>query len=657
MSRSRSERATSEQPYVTQANSLILPDGPVNEEAAELLEEFVGTHHHEGAGLIGDEADDGEHDEWKDVPWWKRPSPLWLLCMVPFSALAQSSMLAPKVELFTMLACRVHKPDIYDGGLLQASPAQIPETSAASLIASVVLPEVTKFDHLTAPNPCATDPTVQAAVAKLSAAMTTTMGVLSLLTTAWWGALSDRKGRVFVMGVSLIGLLLSDFNYINVYYFSQHLPGGYWFLLLGPVIEGALGGFATAVAAIHAYLADTTTESTRARIFSLNLGLLFVGMALGPTVGSLLIRQTGHIIAIFFMAATIHCVYALFIWVILPESLSRRKMKRSRQLYERETEELAAETEMSRSFPRLLAYRFKLLFRFLRPLTIFFPDFKPSQNPLKKPKRDWNLTLMAVGYGFTISMMALYPFTFQYAAATFSWTSVQLGYFLSIVGAGRAVLLTIILPVIIRLFKPEPLVIEIPQFPTERDPLLSNFENPAGASPRPAKPPLKKELHSPSFELGVARVSLVIEIIAYSLMGLAPSGTTFAISGVMAAMGVGFSPAVQTCTLAMYARRGGTETGRLFGALSVIQALGSQVLGPPIYGLVYMKTVEFFPGAIFFVAVSGMIVSFVLFTFIRLPKDAELRRDIIAAYSSSENTERPVSADSTSGTGVIGDRD
>lgn len=37
---------------------------------------------------------------------------------------------------------------------------------------------------------CATDPVVQAAVAKLQMIMTATMGVLSSITTAWWGAVS-----------------------------------------------------------------------------------------------------------------------------------------------------------------------------------------------------------------------------------------------------------------------------------------------------------------------------------------------------------------------------------------------------------------------------------------------------------------------------------
>jgi hypothetical protein len=44
------------------------------------------------------------------------------------------------------------------------------------------------------------------------------------------------------MVVSVVGLLLNDLNFINVYYFFERLPGGYWFLLVGPILEGLVGG-------------------------------------------------------------------------------------------------------------------------------------------------------------------------------------------------------------------------------------------------------------------------------------------------------------------------------------------------------------------------------------------------------------------------------
>lgn len=123
------------------------------------------------------------------------------------------------------------------------------------------------------------------------------------------------------------------------------------------------------------------------------------------------------------------------------------------------------------------------------------------------------------------------------------------------------------------------MVIEIPPSTSyathsaEEEPLLSGEGNDDAENPQERAKAIKKELHSPRFELNVARISLVVDIIAYGSMVLLASQTAFVAFGLLGALGVGFSPATQTLALAMYARRGGTETGRLFGALSVVQAL------------------------------------------------------------------------------------
>jgi len=82
---SRSRRTEpSSVPYVPQAESLILPDGVVGEEVAELLTEFDHPNHHQDENtIIGLEDDVGNSDdrladnEAEKVPWWKRPSPWW----------------------------------------------------------------------------------------------------------------------------------------------------------------------------------------------------------------------------------------------------------------------------------------------------------------------------------------------------------------------------------------------------------------------------------------------------------------------------------------------------------------------------------------------------------------------------------------------------
>lgn len=56
---------------------------------------------------------------------------------------------------------------------------------------------------------CASDPDVQAGAARLQTIMATTLGLLSAITSGWWGAFSERHGRTKVLAISTLGLLLT----------------------------------------------------------------------------------------------------------------------------------------------------------------------------------------------------------------------------------------------------------------------------------------------------------------------------------------------------------------------------------------------------------------------------------------------------------------
>ncbi|KDR68702.1 hypothetical protein GALMADRAFT_256506 [Galerina marginata CBS 339.88] len=653
-------------PDILQADGLTLPDGSVGKGITKPLTELVHPRHHtaqEASVGSSEEESDDDIDKKPRLPWWKRPSPWWVLGVIPFTSMASSGTYAPCIEIYTMLACSVHKPDIFEhnfSGLklgpqgihlepdvydIQTSKlSNIPLSQFRPNLPQTYLPEVSPFLTIIQNNGstvpptkrdlCASDPVVQAAVAELTAVIGASMGILSCITTGWWGAFSDRYGRTRVMGFSTLALLITDTIFIMVTLFSKHIPGGYWFLVVGPTIQGLLGGMATGLAAINGYLADTTTESDRSRIFSLSLGLLFTGVAIGPSLGALLIGFTGQPISVFYVAASLHVAYTILVWTTIPESLTKKKMDLAKAKYAADLLETANERELNPAVGLLV--RIRRLFAFLSPLAIFMPEEeRPTGNPLKKPKKDYNLTLMALGYGFTISLMGTYSYQFQYAASTFGWSSETLGYWLSLIGTTRAIFLTLILPIAIKLFKPTPIIIEMPAQPreTEAAPLLEATE--AGAqtpstSATQLPTTIKKEIHSPSFDLGLARVSLAVDVVGYTFMALAPTPWTFTLFGMMNALGTAFGPAVQSVTLALYARRGGTEIGRLFGALSVIQALCSQILGPSLFGLVYMKTVATYPRTIFFVAVAAVTVSFFLLSFVRLPKESDYLRQSLA---------------------------
>lgn len=83
-----------------------------------------------------------------------------------------------------------------------------------------------------------------------------------------------------------------------------------------------------------------------------------------------------------------------------------------------------------------------------------------------------------------------------------------------------------------------------------------------------------KDSSSPLLDLNTARVSLFLELASYTMMATANTGIMFTVYTIMGSLGSGFTPALQSLALGIYAGRGGGETGKLFGALSVVQALG-----------------------------------------------------------------------------------
>lgn len=82
---------------------------------------------------------------------------------MPLVSIASTAMLAPRVEVYTTLACAVHKPDILGRIVPQIAlgqPLTLHESAASDF-------HTRRHDHL-----CAADPIVQAATAKLIAGQT-----------------------------------------------------------------------------------------------------------------------------------------------------------------------------------------------------------------------------------------------------------------------------------------------------------------------------------------------------------------------------------------------------------------------------------------------------------------------------------------------------
>jgi DHA1 family tetracycline resistance protein-like MFS transporter len=134
-----------------------------------------------------------------------------------------------------------------------------------------------------------------------------TVAVCSLVSSPFWGRLSDRIGRKGVLlaaqVASLLGFLL--------------LASGtaLWTIFLARAVEGFGGG---GLGVTQAYVTDVTRPDQRARAFGLIGATFGLGFLIGPASAGLLVRLGYH--APFWAAAALGLLTIVLTLAILPES-------------------------------------------------------------------------------------------------------------------------------------------------------------------------------------------------------------------------------------------------------------------------------------------------------------------------------------------------
>ncbi|KAI6097669.1 major facilitator superfamily domain-containing protein [Pisolithus croceorrhizus] len=567
------------------------------------------AHGPENAPLIGSGQQDDEVDSHsqemaprKRRPWWKRPSPYWIIFFAPISSIGYSAAFAPRVEVYTLLVCHVHKPGYFSDDLNFGVTTYMTGTRGVPNI------------NIDTRERCAADPEVQAIVAKLSATLVTTMGILSCLTTGWWGAFSDRHGRRSGLTASMTGLILTDLTFIVTANLVDRLPGGYWFLLVAFVIEGCLGSMPTGMAAYQAYIADTSDSSSRSVLYAFGQGLLFFGFAVGPLMGGFVIHVTGTTLSVFFLATALHLFYLLFIMFFLPESLTVASAHTARSRYEMDKQRNA-------NVP-FLSHVSNGVARFFDALGILLPRDVVGDGPLGRRKTDRSLLFLAISYGMAANFLALMPFVFQYVTSTFGWTSETTNYYFASASVTHALVLAVLLPVVIKFLKStiRPSTHTAPA--VEGDPYRPasvHASHPNRSSGVGQQPSSELSIHTPNIELTLARCALAIEVLACGIMATAGTGSIFVIGTIIGSFSIAFTPITQALALDIYTSTGQGETGKLFAVLSISQALGQQIVSPAVYGFVYSHTVATFPQAIFVVTAICFTIALVLVTFVKIP--------------------------------------
>ncbi|KAJ8072424.1 hypothetical protein PM082_015983 [Marasmius tenuissimus] len=501
-----------------------------------------------------------------------RARPLWLVPFAITAALVRGMTLAPRLEVFTQLSCLSQHHHTYGNSHSPLSQPIHSLYTSTDPNGPSFTPSITTRDGVVAihtntsdiehshddddnddprriPTPkCVGNPAVQAGAARIQTVMTTTMGLLSALTSGYWGHFSERHGRTRVLALSTLGLFLTDLTFILVSTpglpFATH---GHKLLIIAPFIEGLLGGWSTLQSACSSYVSDCTSSGSRATIFSRFTGVFYLGLSVGPTLAGWIINNgipgidrigtpTGQgksVTEVFWLAICCSFVNFLLVVFVFPESLSREKRDAAAQQHRLshrskgkgralETDALTPGQGSDTGATALPSRGF--FAELLKPLSIFLPASITIVTPAGlRRQKDWSLTFLALTLFLYMLSTGVFQTKYLYAGHIYSWAADQLSYYISFAGGMRAVATLFLLPTVISLFKPKPLAsTETP------DPSTSNAVGKKG-KPKLTKQQIRREI---KFDILLSRCSLFLDIFANFLISVlpAPSGNVHPIS-------------------------------------------------------------------------------------------------------------------------------
>ncbi|KAK5174583.1 uncharacterized protein LTR77_001664 [Saxophila tyrrhenica] len=508
----------------------------------------------ESSPLLARDEEDYEPEQWHgmddfaNVAWYRRPNILWVLAPFFLMACAFGGAITPKINLILELVCQRY---ISDQQALNPGFTMAPVDFNGGTNGQCRIPEV------------------QEAVAKFTLLGGLLLGVVSAVTSPKLGALSDRYGRKPILVVTSVGTICGEIITILAATYPESFPVN--LLLVGYAIDGLTGSFIVAMAIANAYATDCTPPAHRNVAFGYFHGALFSGIAIGPVVAGYIVKKTGQIVIVFYILLAVHLFFVLFISLLVPESLSKKRQLENRERHDQDTARYGVANDWSSSLRSL---------NILTPLKVLWPTGPGTSAALR-----WNLfTLAAVDTIIFGVAMGSISIIIIYTNYMFGWESFESGRFMTIVNSSRVICLLLILPALTRYVR-----------------------GPPGAAKT------QKNRGCDSFDLFVIRISVFFDTLGYVGYTLSRTGPMMILSGATAAIGGIGSPTLQS---SMTKHVPADQTGQLLGASGLLHAL-ARVVAPTVFSAIYAGTVKTFPQTVFVCLAATFGVAFGVSWFLR----------------------------------------
>ncbi|KAK7546669.1 major facilitator superfamily domain-containing protein [Phyllosticta citricarpa] len=506
---------------------------------------------------------------------------MYLLIFFLMNSLAFGITVVPRINIFTGLICREVLPQTWKPDSNGAMGSSINSTSSGTTTTATAAegpPPVVVGGF----NPqCATDAvsSTTASVASIGGAIG---GTLSMISGTWLSVLSDRIGRVKVVTYCAVVLLAAEAMLIVLAEAAGRgdslAPFGYRWLWLVWVLDGLSGSFSTIMSMAAAYISDTEPEDRRNVQQGRVHGVLFIGIAVGPALSSVILKASGQDspLLVFYICIIVRTLSVFYLFFCVPESLPRKRVEdfSLRAIFPWQqpgSKGLGIKEKMGKLNPT------KWLDRMAPPVLIGSAALRRNIKIL--------VAINVICYAGAVSageVLILYP------QMVFKWGNLENNYFMSVTNAFRAALAS-----------PAPL----PDDVADTAATATTTTPPPPSGPNDLVPP--QNLYNPcpgpdALDRHLILTALLFDIFGYSGYALSPNGVLFTLCGALAAFGaIGLSTTEAALTKHVARHR----VGLLMGGLGVLQAV-VRIVAPAAVNAVYAWSVAWWPGLAFLVVAA-----------------------------------------------------
>ncbi|KAF1997126.1 MFS general substrate transporter [Amniculicola lignicola CBS 123094] len=480
--------------------------------------------------------------EIQHLPWWKRPSIWWMIPNFLLFTLAFGGIVVPKLNLIVDLICN----DYWEEQAINDPSGLVPPIDG----------DRCRNDAISA----------RTALFILYGGLAT--GILSAFTGPMLGAASDRYGRKPVMVLTAFGALGGEVLTILAAKYPDTVDVNW--ILLGYAIDGICGSMVLGMAIAQSYATDCTPPQKRNVAFGYFHACLFGGIAIGPVAAGYIIKKTGSVLMVFYIALGCHVVFMLFILFIVPESLSKSRQETARERHRMEMEAMGPAGDWINQLRSISPFA---------PLKVLYPTGPGSSSGVRR-----NLLLLAATdmIMFSIAMGSM-GVVILYVRQQFGWKDWESGKYVSIVSACRVFCLLVLLPLVTRLIRGK-----------------------QGTSKQ-------RNSGSDTFDLAVIRVAILFDMLGYLGYTLVRQGDLFIASGAIASIGGIGSPALGS---ALTKHVPPDRVGQLLGATGLLHAI-SRVIGPTIFNGIYSATVANYRQTVFVCLTATFALAFLSSWFVK----------------------------------------